>query len=278
MPKPIISVIVPTKNSSSTLSDCLESVARQSYGRDHIELIVIDNFSSDNTPEIAKRYTKRFFSKGPERSAQRNFGVKKAKGTYVFIIDSDMNLDPRVIEQCVQAMTKYTKLAGVVVPEESFGKGFWAQCKKLERSFYVGVPYMEAARFFKRVDFLEAGGYDLEMVSGEDWDLSQRIEQKGPLGHTKAYIFHNEGRISLLKTIRKKIYYANLFAAYAKHSKNPDKVADQTNIFGRYKLFFSSPGKLFKNPILGLGVLFMKTCEFGFGGIGYLLVRIKKNS
>lgn len=273
MPKPIISVIVPTKNSAGTLSACLESIAEQTY--DNIELIVVDNFSSDTTPDIAKKYTKHFFSKGPERSAQRNFGVKKATGDYVFIIDSDMELEPKVISQCVDAF-KAKKVVGVVVPEESFGEGFWAQCKKLERSFYVGVSYMEAARFFKRADFIEVGGYDTEMVSGEDWDLSQRIEAKGIFGRTSAFIHHNEGRISLFKTIKKKMYYARLFAAYTQKANNTEKASSQTSVLGRYKLFFSHPKKLFKNPFLGIGMLFMKTCEFGFGGIAYTLARTKQ--
>lgn len=40
-------------------------------------------------------------------------------------------------------------------------------------------------------------------------------------------------------------------------------------------LFFYQPKKLFKNPIIGLGMLFMKTCEFGFGGIGYFVGKFK---
>lgn len=272
MAKAFVTVIVPTKNSSATLDDCLNSIKNQTYPA--IELIVVDNFSDDETLNIAKRYTSHFYSKGPERSYQRNFAVSKAKGTYVCIIDSDMNLEPEVIEQCVDLMATNKKTVGVTIPEKSFGEGFWAQCKELERSFYVGVPYMEAARFFYRKDFLDIGGYDVAMVSGEDWDLSQRIESRGKLARTSAYIHHDEGHISLLKTIKKKLYYAKLFASYTENSGSQEKVGQQTNLFGRYKLFFSHPKKLFHNPILGLGMLFMKTCEFGFGGIGYLMAKV----
>lgn len=270
--KPFVSVIVPTKNSASTLGMCLTSIKQQSYP--HIELVVVDNFSSDQTPEIARQYADKFYSKGPERSAQRNFAVKKASGVYVCIIDSDMELEPTVIAECVHAMA--SGVAGIVIPEESFGEGFWARCKQLERSFYVGVPYMEAARFFRRSDFLVLGGYDTKMVSGEDWDLSQRMEAKGVLGRTKAFIHHNEGRISLLKTIKKKLYYAQLFASYMDHSNSHGKISQQTNIVGRYALFFSQPKKLFRHPITGIGMIFMKTCEFLFGGIGYIISRTTK--
>lgn len=270
----LVSIVVPTKNSARTLDNCLSSLSKQTYK--NIEIILVDNHSTDDTKEIARHYTPHVYTKGPERSYQRNFAVTKARGEYVCIIDSDMNLEPGVIKQCVEQIESAKDIVGVIIPEESFGTGFWAQCKKLERSFYVGIPYMEAARFFYRKDFNEIGGYDVKMVSGEDWDLSQRIEAKGKFTHTKAYIHHDEGKISLLRTIQKKLYYAKCFASYTSSSNDQKKVSQQTSIFGRYKLFFSHPKKLFRNPILGLGMLFMKTCEFGFGGIGYLLARRTK--
>ncbi|MDB5179796.1 MAG: hypothetical protein JWN12_428 [Candidatus Saccharibacteria bacterium] len=273
MSQPLVSVIVPTKNSSRTLADCLASIKDQSYKP--LELIVVDNFSSDNTPEIAKKYTKQFYTQGPERSPQRNFGVNQASGKYVIIIDSDMNLSKDVINECVDLVESNNSISGVIIPEESFGEGFWAQCKKLERSFYVGVSYMEAARFFKRKDYLKLKGYNESLVSGEDWDLSQRIGSLGKIGSIKSYIYHDEGKISLSSTIRKKFYYAKKFSQYKDLSSNQSSVSKQTSIIGRYRLFLLHPRKLFANPIIGLGMLFMKTCEFGFGGAGYIVARIQ---
>ena len=272
--QPVVSVIVTTKNSSKTLEACLRSVKKQTYR--HVELILVDNYSDDNTQEIAKLYTKHVFSKGPERSTQRNYAVEQASGKFVFIIDSDMELNPGVVEECVAEMSKSDNCVGVVVPEESFGEGFWAQCKKLERSFYVGVSYMEAARFFKKSDFMNVGGYNVEMISGEDWDLSQRIEALGIFSRTSSIIRHNEGRISLRKTIGKKFYYASKFTSYIQGGSDTKKLAHQTSIFGRYALFFSKPKLLFAKPLVGIGMLFMKTCEFGFGGIGILFSKLRK--
>jgi glycosyltransferase involved in cell wall biosynthesis len=270
----IVSVIIPTKNSSITLGDCLNSIKNQTYP--NIELIIVDNFSIDNTPIIAKKYTNKFYSKGPERSPQRNYGVNKAKGVYVAIIDSDMNLSPDVIDECVTTMEDNPELAGVVIPEESFGEGFWAQCKKLERSFYIGVDYMEAARFFRRSDYEKLGGYSETMVSGEDWDLSQRMERLGRLDHITSLIRHNEGHISLWQSMKKKFYYAEKFAHYKNAYQTTDHLSQQTNIASRYQLFLSNPKKLFKDPLLGFGMLFMKTCEFGVGAAGYLKARIRR--
>lgn len=274
MSKQLVSVVVPTKNSAVTLKACLDSIKQQMYP--DIEIVVVDNFSSDSTPDIAKKYADKFFSRGPERSAQRNYAVDNTSGKYVCIIDSDMVLNKDVIKDCVNTIESANNISGVIIPEESFGEGFWARCKKLERSFYVGVRYMEAARFFKKVDFQKLGGYNTEMVSGEDWDLSQRIENLGKLSRIESFIYHNEGKISLIKTIQKKYYYARLIKSYISTSSSVDNLSQQTSILGRYRLFLSKPKVLFKNPIVGIGMLFMKTCEFFFGGIGYLIARFSK--
>ena len=83
MKKPLLSVIVPTKNSERFLERCLKSIKSQTYK--NLEIIVVDNNSNDKTKEIAEKYTKLVFNKGPERSAQRNFGVLKSKGEFVLL-------------------------------------------------------------------------------------------------------------------------------------------------------------------------------------------------
>lgn len=259
----LISIIVPTKNSAPTLEECLKSIKNQTYS--NIELIVVDNFSTDRTQEIARNYADKVFAQGPERSSQRNFGAKQSSGDFLVFIDSDMQLASDVISDCVEMIQK--NVVGVIIPEESFGKGFWAQCKKLERSFYVGVDWMEAARFLSKTAFEHVGGYNESMVSGEDWDLSQRIEKEGDIARISSFIYHNEGCIDLWKTIKKKMYYAKEFKHYTSNNKDNPKLKKQTNPLLRYQLFLSHPGKLFKNPVLGMGMLFMKTCEFATGAL-----------
>lgn len=270
----LVSVIVPTKNSSRTLGACLQSLQLQTYTA--IEVIVVDNSSTDNTPDIARQYTSLFFTKGPERSAQRNFGASQAKGKYTVFIDSDMKLSNTVIENCVETMERNKDFSGVIIPEESFGQGFWAQCKKLERSFYVGVDWMEAARFFRTTDILKIGGYDERLLSGEDWDLSAKMERFGSFARIPSYIYHDEGVLKLCSTIQKKFFYATEFRKYLDVNKKNHHVLRQVHIFSRYKLFFSQPKKLFQNPLIGIGMIFMKTCEFFFGIFGILFAKYKK--
>jgi glycosyltransferase involved in cell wall biosynthesis len=267
MTKPLVSVIVPTRNSAAVITDCLESIRQQTYS--HIELILIDNNSTDATKSIASTFTPHVYNIGPERSAQRNYGARQAKGEFVVMIDSDMSLAPTVIEDCVQKMDN-DAIAALFIPEESVGEGFWAKCKRLERSFYIGVSWMEAARFFRRDIYLQLDGYNEQLVSGEDWDLSQRVEALGKIDRIHSFIYHNEGRLRLGETLRKKYYYAKQFAKYLEVNKQTAQTQSQAGIVARYSLFLSKPTKLFKNPFIGMGMLFMKTCEFGFGGVGYL--------
>lgn len=260
---PLVSVIVTTKNNASTIEACLKSIAAQTYS--NIEIIVVDNNSTDRTTDIAKMYTDHVYSKGPERSAQRNYAVTKSSGDYVLIIDSDMDVNPAVVSECAAAVTE--KFQAVIIPEESFGEGFWAQCKALERSFYVGVDWIEAPRFFAKDLYTSVGGYDEAMSGGEDWDLRHRISSKTSIAHISAIIRHNEGHLTLKEIITSRKYYAKGFQQQYDKPRVEGQKSGAAQAMGTFTLFFSQPGKLFAHPIRGIGMLFMKVVEFGTIGI-----------
>ena len=100
MKNPNVSIVIPVLNGEKTIKNCLTSILNQSY-KDY-EIIVVDNNSTDKTKEIARKYTRLVFNKGPERSVQRNFGIDKGKGKYALYLDADMTLSKRVIEECVE--------------------------------------------------------------------------------------------------------------------------------------------------------------------------------
>jgi glycosyltransferase involved in cell wall biosynthesis len=262
----LVSVIIPTKNSAKTIQKCLESILSQTYKK--IEIIVIDNNSLDNTKEIAYKYTNFVFNKGPERSSQRNFGALKSKGALLLFIDSDMELSNKVVKECVDKIGNHKAL---IIPEKSVGNSFWAKCKALERDFYVGIDWVEAARFFSREIFKELKGYDETNTGTEDTDLPQRIKKRyksNSIGRINSFIYHHEGNLSLWDTFKKKYYYGKTIEVYK--TKNKIYFDKQANPIKRYMLFFSKPKKLFNNPIVGMGMLFMKACEFLAWELGYL--------
>jgi glycosyltransferase involved in cell wall biosynthesis len=265
--KPLVSIIIATKNEEKNIPFLLKSISKQTY--ENLEVIVVDNNSTDQTKEISSQHGALVFNQGPERSSQRNFGVEQAKGDYLLFLDADMALSENVVEKCV-ATALNSKYIGVIIPEESRGKGFWARCIILERSFYIGVDGIEAARFFDKNTFKNSGGYDSELISGEDWDLHTRISKLGQIGRISALIYHNEGHPTFLGLLRKKIYYAKHFSKYLSKNNGETAVFAQTSLLNRYRIWFSNPQKLFRYPVLGLGMLFLKTCEFGVGGIVFL--------
>src|SRR5689334_8479224 len=143
--QPKVSVIVPTYNSSATLIACLDSIKNQSYSGD-IELIVVDNNSTDETKAIAKKYTDQVFNKGPERSAQVNYGVEKAGGEYVYKVDSDFILDEDVITQCVEEVSR--GFDAIVVHNSPDVRVSWiARIRKFEVDMYKYDLVHSSARF-----------------------------------------------------------------------------------------------------------------------------------
>lgn len=271
MHKKLVTIVITTKNEERNIENCLKSISAQTYKS--IETIVVDNNSTDHTKKIARRYTQYVFNRGPERSAQRNFGALKSNGEYILFLDADMILTDGVITACIEKMN--TQIGGVIIPEISFGDGFWAQVKSLERSFYVGNDLIEAARFFPKKVFEEIGGFDESITGPEDWDFSQRVKEKYPLVRISNFICHNEGKLQFVRSVSKKYYYAKKFASYIKKQSNSKFSHKQMSIFNRYLLFLSSPQKLFRNPVLGVGVIILKTSEFFAAGIGYVLGKVK---
>ncbi|MEK7472783.1 MAG: glycosyltransferase [Patescibacteria group bacterium] len=256
----MISIIITTKNEEGSIIDLLESLKSQTYSK--FEIIVVDNNSSDKTKLIAKKYNARVFNIGPERSIQRNYGVNKAIGEKVLILDADMKLSKNVLLELSKAKEEVA-----IIPEKSYGTGFWTKFKVFEREFYEGYESIEAPRFFSKSVFLKYGGYDERITGPEDFDLPLRMRKDGvKVGRIKSYIWHNEKKFSPLKSAKKKFYYASKAGVYVR--KHPEMVIVQGNMILR-PIFFKKWKKMINHPFLTFGMFFIKTIEmigvfFGF--------------
>jgi glycosyltransferase involved in cell wall biosynthesis len=254
-PNPLVSVIVPTRNSARTLQACLESIRSQTYSP--IELVVVDNHSSDRTLEIAGRLADIVETFGPERSAQRNRGAQFSHGEYLLFVDSDMTLAPRVVGDCLDSL-RVNGAPGAIIPETSVGEGFLAKCRAFERSCYVGDDTIEGARFFPRTEFEWARGYDENLIAMEDWDLSIRVAAGRRLARAESYITHDEGRLRLGTVLAKKRYYAASSLYYwRKHGRS---TLGQANLLFR-PAFIRNWRRLLRHPVLTAGFLLLKSLE-----------------
>lgn len=263
---PLVSVLVHTRNSQRTIRRHLESINNQSYRQ--IEIIMVDNHSTDDTKKIAGEFTDKIYNFGSERSAQRNYAAKKAKGDYYLIPDSDMILDKRVVAECVALVSQNPQIKAVVIPEKTVGIGFWARCKALERECYLQDETIETARFFDRKTFWEMAGYDERMTGPEDWDLPQRIKKKYKIGRIKSFIIHDEGRVSLINLTRKKYYYARSLSFY--FQKHPFQTTIRQAIYFLRPAFYKNWRKLLSQPVTAGGMILMLMAEQIAGFFSYL--------
>jgi len=265
----IVSIIIPTYNSARTVGQVIKSCLDQTYKK--LEIIVVDNNSKDNTLDIACNFGVRTFKKGPERGAQRNFGAKMAKGDFYLFLDSDISLSPDVLMECVKLAED--EVAEVITLREYIvGNGFWAECRKIEAQCYFGDDTIEAPRFISRKAFWDVEGYDedINLTGTEDWDLRERLLEKGyKILRVNAPTYHDEGKIILKKRIFQKCYYAQSFIAYNKKHKG------KTSVPFIRKCYLQNWDILIKHPVETTGFIIMKILE-GFAAL--YAMKIKRRS
>ena len=91
MRKPFFSIVIPTFNQSNFLKEALNSVFNQDFK--NFEVIVIDNYSSDETNKIIRTYKKKIIYKKIKNNGviakSRNLGIKKSRGKWIAFLDSD---------------------------------------------------------------------------------------------------------------------------------------------------------------------------------------------
>lgn len=255
---PLVTVVVPTRNSARTLQACLQSIKRQTdrYGNPMpLELIVVDNHSTDATAAVAARWADQLIVAGPERSAQRNRGAAAGSAPLVSFIDSDQVLEPHVVADAVALLDATPDLGVIVVPERSFGEGFWVKCRSLERRASDGDERTEAGRFYRRIALDVLGGFDEQLTGPEDWELHDRMVAAGwRTAHTNACIHHDEGRITLRATFAKKRYYGRWLGRYRQLPWSRRSAFDPRRLAGR-------PATLLAEPLHAAGLVVLKTVE-----------------
>ncbi|TSC88410.1 MAG: beta-1,3-galactosyltransferase [Microgenomates group bacterium Gr01-1014_16] len=276
MPVPLVSVIIPTRNEAQVIAKNLQAIKNQTYPS--CEVIVVDDGSTDATAEIARKFTKFVYLRShAERSVQRNFGAKKSKGEYLLFLDADMQATPSAITDCVNLITANSAIGAIAIPEQPVAVNYWEKVKAFERSFYsdFGDPDTDAARFFSKKLFEKAGGYDETITGPEDWDLPETIVKMGyQIGRVSSRINHYERIPSLSKLIKKKYYYGLSSHRYFKKHRLP--IVGPKTIYFLRPIFYKNWRRLVSSPALTAGMFIVLTLEQLFGGLGYLVGKIKQ--
>ena len=259
--RPKVSVIIPTFNSGKFLGKCLNSIRNQKYGGD-VEVIVVDDGSTDNTVQIAREYGCKVL-KNPKRgrAEAKNEGIRHSKGDYLFFVDSDMELTPNIISECVRLLESNENIGGVVIHEHSVGSSFWVKVRNFEKSFYAGT-LIESARFFPARLVKEVGGFEEGLVFYEESTLPFKISKKGydVSARIKSIIIHHEEDFSLLIWLKKKFTYGKTLQKYER--KFRDYSIAQRSIRKRADVFLNDWKRFWKSPLLAFSVIFLKSMEY----------------
>lgn len=269
--KPLVSLVIPCKNSAKYLENCLISIKKQSYP--NIEIIIVDSGSRDETQDLAARYKAKLFNYYPkvekgmfDAPHKRNYGVKRSKGTYVFYVDADMELSKDVVKDAVSVLEN--GFDAVIVPENSFGEGPWAKAKNLERLCYWGDDTVEAPRFVRKSVWEKLGGLD-EFIGGggDDWDLFQKLIREGyKTARIQSVIMHNEGKLSLIKLMKKRYMYGKDSLKYIKKRPGAATLSYfpiRRSYLKNWKLFVS-------RPVDSFYFIIMRTAEYSAAAVGII--------
>jgi glycosyltransferase involved in cell wall biosynthesis len=266
---PLVSIIIPTKNSTNTLAQCLESIRKQDY--ENIEIIVVDNHSIDNTLDIAKRYTDDIYTRSPERSSQINYGVKKSSGKYIYRVDSDFVLERQIISEAVN-LAESNNCAAILIHNTSDPTvSFWAKVRKFERDMYDSDHLNVAVRFVRKDAFLSVGGFDPDLIYGEDYDFHNRIVKMYRIGRIKAKEIHLGEYKSIKEIARVNYYYGKTAAMFLK--KNSTR--GLTQVSPLRKVYLRHYKDFLKHPYLATGFFVYQVVRYSAGGFGLLINTIR---
>lgn len=213
---PLVSVIVPSRNSEATIAECLKSITSQTYKP--IEIVVVDSFSTDSTREIAQRNGAFVISYDGERSGAKNLGAAAAKGKYLYFVDADHKLGPEVVATCVKSIDT---VDGVLIRDQDVATS--SKVSRLiasRRRILSHDPLNVAPRFVRKDAFERLSGFDMDLYAGEDLDFHRRFLQHGfRMAYPRVTEWHLGSPVDLHGLLSRSMYYSSNYLRYA--SKNP---------------------------------------------------------
>jgi glycosyltransferase involved in cell wall biosynthesis len=261
-----VSVVVPTYNSAESLPLCLKAVRRQKYL--YKEVLVVDNYSKDETRRIAENFGANVILHRGTQAAARNVGLSHSKGSYVLFLDSDQQLDGGVVENCVLTCST-CGVEAVKIPEVFVGLNFWGKCSALWKNSMANAwgPKGGIPRFYKRGTLLQLLVFNDKLRWWEDLELYQRLKSVGlKEGWCRSHVVHYEND-SLQNVIRKYLSYGQSIVAFrGSPAKAPYALT--------FRLTLSTMAQTLRNPgrslSVFLGCFFLLTVKSLSSALGFL--------
>lgn len=178
-----VSIIIPSFNEEQFIGRCLQSILEIDRHNMELELIVIDNGSTDKTTEIAKEYGALVSIKpGVKVATLRNYGVTLSNGDLLAFVDADCTVFKDWLNQAIQCMNRES--AGAVgsfhiIPKDANWIGKTAALIQKKKTG-VDINYIPSGNMIvKRSAFCDVGGFDESLETSEDADLCYKLKLKG---------------------------------------------------------------------------------------------------
>lgn len=189
-----ISAIIPTLNNGSTIARAVESVLVNDF--DGLEVIIVDDGSSDSTPQILQRYSAKasvIRQRNRGTATARNAGVRASHGEYLAFLDADDEWLPGKIAATLDALDKqrtavvaYSDFIGVSPAGERSIRSPMSGSPSLDDILLGGVAFFPSVVVMRRTAFEACGGFCEEFLGGwgfEDTYMGLLAREQGEFVH-----------------------------------------------------------------------------------------------
>ncbi|GAB4404439.1 MAG: hypothetical protein OHK0056_00660 [Bacteriovoracaceae bacterium] len=262
---PIVSFVIPGFNAEKSLFRCLNSIIEQKYPKEKIEIIYVDNNSSDESLLIASQFNcKVLQEKTQGRSYARNTGAREAKGEFIAFIDSDCYLDDEWTIHLVRKLQLHNIGGGQgkIIPSLVDGRHLlnkyrYTSIKNGTGGTFVLLSLMvkespmvnSCACMYRKEAFEFVHGFDVNLERHEDIDLSRRVCISGwdLISSSQSIanvMFHGDGWLDYFKRSFADGYYKNL---YVDKWKKYSFIENEESVNPVSKKFLQNPKKNFKD-------------------------------
>jgi glycosyltransferase involved in cell wall biosynthesis len=214
-PKPsCLSIIIPAYNEENYINRCLEAIKKMNTENMDLEIILVDNGSTDKTIEIGKSYGAKVLIKREGTIASlRNYGAKNSKGDLIAFLDADCIVPEDWIEKALKYFRNNSKVIlgyRLVVPA---GANWIARCWDLlfsKRDVTSEVRWLPTGNMImKRDAFLSVDGFNETLETNEDCDFCFRVNDKGNkiISSSETSVTHLRPPQSLSAIFKKELWH-----------------------------------------------------------------------
>ena len=238
-----VSFCIPTKNRRRTIEACLASIRAQTF--EHVEIVVVDNGSSDGTAEVARKYADVVDTCDGHLGAVRQRSIDLSTGDILGLIDDDIILPhTEWLDRAVRVFADHPTASTVwPVQVPPTGANWTTRCFfELNDAIFAARVRRDTAIFgggnslFLRAAVERAGGFDPAVGFGEDFDLASKLKA---LGYT--VVWHPDPLVHDSMWSLKEIYRKQRWGARAVAAHGPgllaqtyrDTIYEQVIVAGR---------------------------------------------